>query len=68
MKGKVIGKYFRHKNTPRYGWAKVLEIIKPHTGVNKHNYPIAKCEWTVFKNETFGIIKYFKVSNLISGK
>jgi len=59
-----IGEYYRHKNAPNYAWAKVLEIIKPHTGVNIHSYPIIKCEWTVAKNVNFGLIKYFKASDL----
>lgn len=65
MKGKIIGECYRHKNTPHYGWAKVLEIIKPHSGVNRHNYSIAKCEWAIDKNDSFGLIKYFKVTDLI---
>jgi hypothetical protein len=63
----IIGEYYRHKDTPKYAWAKVLEIIKPHTGINIHGYQIAKCEWSVGKNDTFGFIKYFKVSDLIKG-
>lgn len=27
-----------------------------------------KCEWVVNKNDKFGLIKYFKVSNLVGGK
>ena len=66
MKARVIvGVYCRHKNTPTYGWARVLEIIKPHKGVNTHSYPIAKCEWGVDKNALVGLIKYFKVSDLL---
>jgi hypothetical protein len=61
----VIGEYYRHKATPNYSWAKILEIIEPHTGVNNNNYPVAKCELTVDKGDTFGMIKYFKLSNLI---
>jgi len=66
--GKVIlGKYYRKKDKPRVGWAKVLSIIKPHSGINTHSYPIARCEWTVDKEDTFGMIKYFKVTDLIEG-
>lgn len=60
-----IGEYYRHRNTPNYGWAKALEVIKPHTGVNTHGYLIVECEWTLSQNDSFGIIKYFKPSDLI---
>ena len=62
-KNVVIGNYYRHKDTPNYGWAKVLEIIKPHSGV--HGYLIAKCEWSLGKDDLSGMIKYFKLSDLI---
>jgi len=65
MDKKITGDYYRHKNTPYSGWAKILEIIKPHTGLNTHAYPIAKCEWAIDKYATFGLIKYFKVTDLI---
>ncbi len=60
-----IGNYYRHKNTPNYAWAKVLSIIPPRTGVNTHDYPIAECEWTMSKNDSFGLIKYFKLTDLV---
>ena len=60
-----IGEYYRHADTPNYAWAKVLEVIKPHTGLNTHGYLIAKCEWTLSQNDTFGLIKYFKLSDLV---
>ncbi|KKM76440.1 hypothetical protein LCGC14_1380010 [marine sediment metagenome] len=61
----VIGEYYRHHATPKYGWAKALEKIKPKTGVNTHTYTIVKCEWTVGKGGTFGLIKYFRLCDLI---
>jgi len=63
-----VGDYARHSDHPNYGWAKVLEIIPPKTGVNKKTYKIARVEWTVYKNDTMGLIKYFKVRDLIRGK
>jgi len=64
----VMGNYYRHKNTPKYGWAKVLMVLLPHKGLNIHNYPIARCEWTVSKGELFWLIKYFKLADLIDVK
>ena len=39
-KNVVIGNYYRHKDTPNYAWAKVLEVLQPHSGVNTHGYLI----------------------------
>lgn len=61
----IIGEYYRHSNTPNYGWAKALEILKPHRGVNTHGYSIVRCEWSVSKDDLFGMIKYFKVEDLV---
>ena len=66
-KNAIIGDYYRHRNTPKYGWAKILSILQPHKGLNTHGYLIAKCGWSVDKNATFGFIKYFKLSDLIKG-
>ena len=65
MKNIVIGNYYRLSSTPNYGWAKVLSILPAHTGRNKTNYLVAKCEWTIEKNDSFGLIKYFRLSDLI---
>jgi len=63
-----IGHYYRHRDTPTYAWAKALEIIPPKTGVNTHGYLIVKCEWVLDKNSSFGLIKYFKLSDLVNNK
>ena len=63
----AIGNYYRHRNTPKYAWAKVLAILPPRKGLNTHNYWIAKCEWSVDKDASFGLIKYFRLSDLIEG-
>ena len=62
-KNVVIGNYYRKKNT-HMGWAKVLTILPPHKGLNRHDYWIAECEWTVDKGDLFGLIKYFRLSDL----
>jgi hypothetical protein len=60
-----IGEYYRHKSTPNYGWAKTIKVLKPHEGKNILNHIIVECEWTVSKGDLFGLIKYFKPSDLI---
>ena len=65
-KNVVIGNYYRHRGTkPGYGWAKVLAILSPRKGLNTHGYWIAKCEWTMEKDAVIGLIKYFRLSDLI---
>ena len=68
IKNIVIGNYYRKSNTPNYGWAKVLKILPACTGKNNNKYPVAECEWTISKNDKIGLIKYFKLSDLIIGK
>jgi hypothetical protein len=65
IKDVIMGKYYRHKDHPDYAWAKPLKIIPPKQGVNTHGYPIIECEWTIYKDATTGLIKYFKASNLV---
>jgi len=60
----IIGKSYRHKDHPKYAWAKVLKVLKPKEGVNPHNRIIVKCEWSIDENSSFGMIKYFKPSDL----
>ena len=78
-KNVVIGDYYRHRTTPKYAWAKVLQVIKPlpkhaqkiyygREDANPYTYIIVKCEWSLDKNASFGLIKYFKLSDLIVGK
>lgn len=64
----IIGEYYRHKDHPDYAWAKPIKILKPHEGKNINNYIVVECEWSVDKNATFGMIKYFRPSNLVRGK
>ena len=67
-KNVVIGNHYRHRLTPKYGWARVLSVLPPRKGLNTHGYLVAKCEWSVDKNASFGLIKYFKLSDLIEGQ
>lgn len=57
--GLEVGDHCRHKDTPNYGWAKILEI-----GYFGKSYKIAKCEWGTVKDSNFGLIKHFKLRDL----
>ncbi|KKN59292.1 hypothetical protein LCGC14_0543910 [marine sediment metagenome] len=67
-KNVVIGGHYRHRDTPTYGWAKCLSVLPPRKGLNTHGYLVARCEWAVEKNALLGLIKYFKLSDLIEGQ
>ena len=63
-KNVVIGNYYRHKDNDR-AWARVVSILPPHKGLNTHGYWIAKCEWSMEKGAYIGLIKYFRLSDLM---
>lgn len=65
MRKVVIGEHYRHKSTPDYAWAKVLEVLEPNQYPNTNKYKVAKCEWSVYQDSKAGMIKYFKLSDLI---
>ena len=61
----IIGESYRHKDHPTYCYAKVIKVLKPKEDENSLNKIIVKCEYSQDKNGAFGIIKYFKPSDLI---
>lgn len=61
----VIGEYYRHRENPKYGWAKALRVLRPKEGDNANTYSIVMCEWSVSKGDKFGLIKHFKPSDLV---
>ena len=72
----VIGETYRHKDHPNYAYAKALKIIRPMADYKKKYLDLTedekkikvvcvKCEWTLSKNASFGLIKYFKPSDLV---
>jgi hypothetical protein len=61
----IIGETYRHKDHPTYAYAKVIEKIKPDKAPNTHGYTIFKCEWTVDRNDQFGMIMYFRATDLV---
>ena len=60
----IIGQSYRHKDHPNYAYAKVVKVLKPKEDENPHNRTIVKCECSVDKDSTFGLVKYFKPSDL----
>ena len=60
----IIGQSYRHKDHPNYAYAKVVKVLKPKEDENPHNRIIVKCEYSVDKDSTFGLVKYFKPSDL----
>jgi hypothetical protein len=61
----VIGEYYRHKDNPAVGWARALEVLPPKQKGNTQNYILVRCEWTMHKNDKFGLIKHFRISSLV---
>jgi hypothetical protein len=70
-----IGKTYRLKDSPNYGYVKPTEIIRPGTWQMKRlaekekiklvRFIVVRCEHTVGKNDTVGFIRYFRPVNLI---
>jgi hypothetical protein len=71
-----IGRYYRLRDSPDYGYVKVLEIVRP---VKKSSFAfkmrtleersikgvVVKCEHTIHKNDSFGFIRYFRPTDLV---
>lgn len=62
----VIGESYRHKDHPTYCWAKVLKVLKPKEAENTNTHIVVKCEWSQQKDDVFGLIKYFRPSDLVA--
>jgi hypothetical protein len=73
----VIGETYRHRDHPNYAYAKALKILRPIPEFKKKlayglteeekNVKVVcvKCEWSPCKNDTFGMIKYFRPCDLV---
>lgn len=73
----TIGETYRHRDNPNYGYAKALKIIRPVAKFKrKHAFDLmedeknakvvcVKCEWTIGKYDTFGMVKYFRPCDLV---
>ena len=65
MRSIILGEYYRHKNSPNYAWAKVIEVLKPKQYPNTLTCIVVKCEWSKNKGDKTGLIKHFKLKDLI---
>ena len=61
----IIGWVYRHKDHPDFCFAKVIKILKPKEDENSTTKTVVKCEYSQDKNFRFGLVKYFKPSDLI---
>ncbi len=61
----VIGESYRHKDHPKYCWAKAVKVLRPKEGENTLNKIIVKCEYSQDKDDSFGLIKYFSPADLM---
>ncbi len=61
----VLGEHYRLKDSPFYGYVKVLKVLKKNEEENNKPYSIVKVEHTVEKNDKVGIIRYFRPPDLI---
>ena len=59
-----IGKTYRLRSSPNYGYVKVLRILNGKELPNTHTYKVAECEHTVGKNDSIGITRYFRPVDL----
>jgi hypothetical protein len=70
----VIGETYRHRDHPAYCYAKAIKIIRPMAKYKQYGLTedektlkcvCVKCEWTQSKNDSFGLIKYFRPCDLV---
>lgn len=58
-----INNIYKIRNNQNY--FKVIELFKPKQGENYYNYTIVKGQWSSDKEFIFGLVKYFRPSELI---
>jgi GTP-binding protein EngB required for normal cell division len=71
-----IGKTYRLIDSPDYGYVKPIEIIRPGTwqmkalaekeGIKPFGFIVVRCEHTVGKNDTVGLIRYFRPVSIVA--
>ena len=64
----IIGKYYRLKDSPKYGFVKPVLILGPGESENTNRFIVVKCEHVVYKDDTTGFIRYFKPSDIIEDR
>ena len=72
-----VGETYRHHSHPSYGYAKVVRIFKKLKEYEKRSafdlteeeknvkQTVVKVEWTLNKNDTSSVIKYFRPCDLL---
>jgi hypothetical protein len=70
-----IGKIYRLKSSPDYGYVVPVEIIRPGTwqmkalakkeGIKPFRCIVVKCEHTAYKDSTIGFIRYFRAADIL---
>ena len=63
-----IGKHYRLKDNPSYGYVKALQVLNIRELDKTKNYIVVKCEHSVHKNDTMGFIRYFRPRDIIEDK
>lgn len=76
-----VGEYYRHRTSPNYAYAKAIKVLKPIKSKYQRKYAydrtekeknisctVVKCEWTIYKKDSTGLIKYFRPCDLIKDK
>jgi hypothetical protein len=61
----VIGQSYRLIDSPRYGYAKAVRVLKGKQNPNTKTYSVVECEHTVYKDDVFGFKRYFRPCDLI---
>jgi len=55
-----IGEIYVLKDQIKYTFIRPVEILKPMQNENTNSYTVVKCEHFLHKDDTCGLIKYFK--------
>lgn len=64
----VIGDSYRHRDTPKYCWAKAVKVLMPKECENMTSKILVKCIWSQERDDTFGLIKYFRPADLVADR
>ena len=62
-----IGEFYRVQDN-KLIYAKALKVMPPKTAENKSNSILVECYCVLNKDDTCGLVKYFKVSRLVKLK
>ena len=60
-----LGAIYRHRNSPSSWYAKARKILPARSKDNPNTYMLVQVEWSSDKSFMFGLIKYFRVHDLM---